>query len=347
MPRMSLEPPEPSAAPVRGRLRRLAGWVRRRPACSLALVLGLGFVALNALAFAHAGAMTTFVPAGESTAKPEALSWRERASALAFGVRVRRPVNHRTPAAAGLPFSTEVLDARGSEVEVWLVRHEASRGVVVLCHGYAASKASLIPVAEEFYARGYSCLLVDFRGSGGSAGSTTSLGYHEAADVVAAVHRAEALTTPGQPVILFGTSMGAAAALRAIHAESVAPTALILEAPYNRLLDTVRNRFRLMGVPSFPSAELLVFWGGVRGGIDGFAHDPADYAASVTCPTLILHGDQDQRVSVIEVREVFDNLSATSRKLVLLEGVGHESYVAACGPAWRAAVDEFLRSLGE
>jgi len=344
---MSLEPTEPAAALARLRLRRVAGWTRRHPLRSLGLVLSAGFVTLNALAFAHAGAMTTFAPAGESTARPEALSLGGRASALVFGVRVRRPVNHRTPAAAGLPFSTEVLDARGSEVEVWLVPHEASRGVVVLCHGYAASKASLIPVAEEFYARGYSCLLVDFRGSGGSAGSTTSLGYHEAADVAAAVHRADELAGPGQPVIVFGTSMGAAAVLRAIHTESIAPSALILEAPYNRLLDTVRNRFRLLGVPSFPSAELLVFWGGVRGGIDGFAHDPADYAASVTCPTLILHGDQDQRVSVTEVREVFDGLSAESRELVLLEGVGHESYVAACGPVWRAAVGEFLASLAE
>jgi hypothetical protein len=84
--------------------------------------------------------------------------------------------------------------------------------------------------------------------------------------------------------------MGAAAILRAVHAHAIQPDGVILEAVFDTLLNTVRHRFRAMQVPAFPSAELLVFWGGRQWGFDGFEHNPSGYAASVHCPTLLMHG---------------------------------------------------------
>ena len=56
--------------------------------------------------------------------------------------------------------------------------------------------------------------------------------------------------------------MGAASVLRSVHSCGVQPDAIIAESVFDRMLTTVRHRFELMGVPSFPCAELLVFWGG-------------------------------------------------------------------------------------
>ncbi len=327
-----------------GRFRRILRAVRRHPLRTLALLLGLGFVALNLLAWSHAGALTSYVPGAPKPRRAEQLSLLERAWTLLRGVRVRRPTNDRTPAADSLPFEVVALDADGTALEAWWVPAGADAAVVVVCHGYAASKASQLPVARELRRLGLACLLLDFRGSGGSSGSHTSLGFDEAADVAAALDHAR-LLAPERPVLLFGTSMGAAAALRAVHLGS-APDALLLESPYNRLLDTVRNRFALMGVPSFPAAELMLFWGGVRGGFDAFAHNPAEYAAAVRCPTLLLHGAVDQRVSEAEVREVYAALPGASRRLVLFEGVGHRSLLGARPELWREAVGGFLDSLG-
>ena len=60
--------------------------------------------------------------------------------------------------------------------------------------------------------------------------------------------------------------MGAVACLRAVHALGVQPDAMILECPFDRLLTTVRHRFDAVRVPSWPLAELLVFWGGQQSG---------------------------------------------------------------------------------
>jgi len=184
---------------------------------------------------------------------------------------------------------------------------------------------------------------VDFRGSGGSSGDDTTLGVREAADVALSVAYARRIW-PEQPLVLYGISMGSAAVLRAIAAAGVRPDAVILESPFDRLLATTRNRFRAMGLPAFPSAELLLFWGGVQQGFDGFAHNPVDYAAGVDCPALLLHGERDPRVTVEQAGMVFERLPGPKER-VLFPGAGHEMLIAAAPELWYQSVARFLEQL--
>jgi pimeloyl-ACP methyl ester carboxylesterase len=138
--------------------------------------------------------------------------------------------------------------------------------------------------------------------------------------------------------------MGSAAILRAVALQGVQPAAVIAECPFDRLLSTVENRFAAFGLPAFPLAHLLVFWGGVQQGFNGFAHNPADYAQAVTCPVLLLHGDADPRVTREQLLRVHDNLAGT-KKLEWFAGVGHESYLAAQPEKWKDTVERFLDGL--
>ena len=90
-----------------------------------------------------------------------------------------------------------------------------------------------------------------------------------------------------------------------------------------------------------PIAQILVFWRGVQQGLNGFAHNPVEYAASVRCPVLLLHGEQDPRVSTLEVRSIYDNFG-DDKELVLFPRAGHESYLADDSERWKRAVGEFL-----
>lgn len=244
----------------------------------LVVLVLLAFVLLNALAYMHARAMTHFVSSGERTEKPEALAFSKKLQVLLEGVKIPHPINRQTPADFGLSFETVTLtNLHGIRLEAWLARQPSSKGMVLMFHGYGASKDSLLPAAREFGKMGYETLLVDFYGSGGSQGNETSIGFYEADDVFAAFQYARR-QSPDRPLILFGVSMGAAAILMAVHAHQIAPDALILECPFDRLLSTVQNRFRIMRLPSFPCAQLLLFWGGVQQGYNGFRYNPADYA---------------------------------------------------------------------
>lgn len=309
----------------------------------LAAVAAAGCLALNVLAYRHARAMTRFSEGGPRTPRPEALGTSEKLGVLLSGVRLPRSRNNRTPAALGLAF--EPRSARtsdGLELEAWYLPRREPRGTVLSFHGYADRKASLLEAARAFHELGWAGLLVDFRGSGGSQGERTSIGFHEAEDVVAALSLARAEGLPA-PHVLFGVSMGAAAALRAVGALGARPQALVLQYPFATLSSAVAHRFRSLGAPE-PLAPLLVFWGGLQQGFNGFRHAPVDYARGVTVPTLLMQGDRDDRVSLAEARAIHAAL-AGPKQLEVFEGVGHVSLVAARPEQWTRVVSAFLAAL--
>jgi alpha-beta hydrolase superfamily lysophospholipase len=319
--------------------RFLRSWLK-----ALLLVLGAIATAINGIAWMHAHKMTHYVDVGQRTGKPESLFWINKLQILLTGVEVPRPVNRQTPQDYGLAYETHrIAVANQTELEAWFMPHSQSRGVAIAFPGYAASKAGILAPAKILHELGYDVLLVDFRGAGGSTGSDTTLGVREAEDVVHAVAYAKQHWA-GRSILLYGASMGAVAVMRAIAVEGITPTAVILESPFDSLLNTVRHRFAAMGVPSFPAAELLVFWGGVQQGIDGFAHNPAEYAKAIRCPVLLMQGEADKRVTVPDAAAIFANLPGQKAFVVFPQAIGHGSLAQDDASQWRQQAQQFLQS---
>jgi alpha-beta hydrolase superfamily lysophospholipase len=309
------------------------------------VLLLAGFILLNVMAYRQVWAMTHFVHnGGERTEPPEKLSGLGKVKVLFTGVSIPRPENQQTPKDIGLAFETHrFAGAKGLELEAWQIPQTAAKTVVVLFHGYAAAKDSQLETAKALYELGFECWLVDFHGSGGSAGDTTSIGWEEGKDV-AASFRFVKERAAGKKIVLLSSSLGAAAILRAVAHEGVAPDGLILECPFNSLLTTTGNRFRAMKLPMFPLAHLLVFWGGKQHGFDGFTHNPAEYAQAVECPTLLLIGDSDARVTLQNIEAVRKNLPKDSGFHVFKD-TGHESYLKKWPDTWKTVVSTCLTEI--
>ena len=176
-------------------------------------------------------------------------------------------------------------------MECWLLTADSSKGTVIIFHGFGGQKSSMLDKAEIFLKMRYSTLLVDFMGSGGSEGSQTTIGFYEALEVKDAF---EYIKSKGEKnIILFGTSMGAVAIMKAEKDHKLSPSAIIIECPFGTMLQTVEARFKAMKVPAFPMASLLVFWGGYENDFNAFNHNPVDYAKQIYCPTLLLYGEKD------------------------------------------------------
>ncbi|OWK46717.1 hypothetical protein FRUB_00416 [Fimbriiglobus ruber] len=305
------------------------------------MVLTVSFLGLNLLAYQHARAMLTFQGEAERTPSPQSLTFGQKVNVLARGVTIPRPKNMRSPQDLGLVSETvRYSTADGLNLEGCLIVPPRPRGTVILFHGYTASRATLLEQGQFFHEQGFATLLVDFRGSGGSDGSTTSLGYHEAQDVDASVRYARSRELPG-PLILYGFSMGGTAILRSIAALDTRPDAVILESVFARMLGAVRNRFDLMGVPSFPAAELMLFWGGVQVGFSGFDHNPVEYSSACRCAALVLHGAEDRNAKPEEGRAIYEHLTG-SKEMVVFAGAGHTSLYAADPKQWTTVVSQFL-----
>lgn len=99
-------------------------------------------------------------------------------------------------------------------------RPESSRGVVVLAHGAAASKESMLPLAEALAREGFTCLAFDFPGHGQSR---QWLG-DEPAD--AAFLRAARSVEPVELVV--GHSMGAAVGARVLRERRLRTESLVV-----------------------------------------------------------------------------------------------------------------------
>jgi hypothetical protein len=312
-------------------------WRRR-----LVVALLLGFVGLNGVAYAFAWAMTHYQVASPGTPDFEQLSDWQKIGCFATNFALPRPSCSRTPGHWANGYSTlHFAGAHGLDLEAWRVPGEAGHPVVLLFHGYNASKSSLVSSARAFHELGCETWLVDFHGSGNSAGSNSSIGYYEADDVAATIQQAVDHEAMRRPLVLYGVSMGASAVLCAVHRFEIHPDALILECPFDRLVTTVGNRCNMLGLPAFPAADLLVFWGGVQGKFNGFTYNPVNYAREVRCPTLLMQGDQDRRVGFDHAKEIAAALGEHCTFKVF-PGAGHIVLIGRSEPEWRTAVTAFF-----
>jgi pimeloyl-ACP methyl ester carboxylesterase len=330
-------------------MRKLILGIAEHPALTISLCFLAAFILLNLLAYRHAWSMTHFVSSNRRTRRTvnlrervEPLSLVERLQLAVKGVALERPAVEARPVEFDLPYEVRKYPGEAGRLAAWHIPHKLSAGLVVLFHGYLSCKAKLLPEARAFHDLGYRCFLVDFRGSGDSDGDCTSLGYYEADDVVRTVAYVRA-HWPKEQLILFGHSMGAAAVLRALSREAQAPDAVLLESPFDRLLSTIEARFTTTGLPSFPAAPLMVFWGGLQHGYNGFDHNPVEYARRVVCPVLLMHGDRDLRVSRQQMQSIYQSLGG-EKHLHIFEGLGHQSFVESRPDEWKERVSRFLQN---
>lgn len=294
------------------------------------------FLGLNLIAFFHAYKFTHFVTSNVvKTSNPKKLSFLEKGKTALFGVNNPRPINKTFPT---LPFETILLKSN-VEIECWHIKTINSKGTVILFHGFGGEKSSLIDKSSEFLKLGYNTLLVDFMGSGGSEGIQTTIGFKESEQVKTSF---EYLVKEGEEnIYLFGTSMGAVAIMKAIDKFKIKPKGIIIECPFGSMYKTVSSRFKIMNVPTFPMASLLVFWGGIQNGFWAFSHNPIEYAKNIDCPTLLMYGEKDKKVSRDEIDEIFSNL-ANTKKLVLYANSGHENYLIKHKKQWILDIKNFV-----
>jgi uncharacterized protein len=296
----------------------------------------IGFVLINFVAFFHAYKFTHFdTTIKHKTQDPKKLSFSKKIRTIFLGIDNPRPENKIVPAEA---YQTIRLKSN-KIIECWLIKSAAHKGTVVLFHGYSGEKSSMLDKAEIFLNLGYNTMLVDFMGSGGSEGNQTTIGYHEAIEVKTCFDFLD--SSSEKNIILFGTSMGAVAIMKAINDDHLKITAAILECPFGSLLKTVQSRFHNMHIPSFPMANLLVFWGGIENDFKGFQFEPEQYAKTITCPTLLLYGELDDKVSRKETDEIYMNLSGP-KKYATYPLAGHEDYLIHYKEKWKNDVSTFL-----
>ncbi|MEA5446422.1 alpha/beta fold hydrolase [Gammaproteobacteria bacterium AB-CW1] len=202
---------------------------------------------------------------------------------------------------------------------------ETHRGTVILLHSWRQSHEVMVPWASQLSAAGFETLIPDLRGHGQSGGSQVGFGVLEAGDVERLIDHLETGEAISKPLYLMGASLGASTALRA--ADDPRVSAVVAIAPFNdpggAVVEVAREiapwRSRLVG-------QRNLLRGFERAMIDaGLSLELADTAEAIrglNTPALLIHGEDDQHVSVSHSRELAEVLDC-GQLLILPDTGGH------------------------
>ena len=185
----------------------------------------------------------------------------------------------------------EIRTNDGVRLAGWFLPRPGAPAVILL-HGYPAEKADLLPIASGL-APQFATLLVDQRYFGDSGGRATTLGFREREDLKRML---DFLDSRGAPAVgVFGFSLGGAVALLTA-AEDPRIRAIVAYAPFSDLKTLGRELYSWMWVGRYPFVEAMLLWSRLLFGADITRPSPAEAAARVAVPVLLVHSRQDEQI---------------------------------------------------
>ncbi|HAT72143.1 MAG TPA: hypothetical protein DCS63_04945 [Elusimicrobia bacterium] len=228
------------------------------------------------------------------------------------------------------PEAVTLKTSDGIDLDAWFIPHKTSKKVIVVCHGYPMDKGDVLGLTV-FLAREFNLLYFDFRATGRSKGFFSTGGAREVRDIDAALEFLKARGFSGAGA--FGFSMGGAALLLSTNP---AIKARVLDAPYADLAGELDYIFRPWGLWRKPLIALMKGWSFLFMGVNINAVNPALSAAAVTTPILLVHGDADIQVPLVNSRRI--KAANPAAELWVVEGAGH-------GENWYRAGNEYEKRL--
>ena len=172
---------------------------------------------------------------------------------------------------------------------------------------------------------GVKIFLFDYRGYGRSEGRASERGtYRDARGALDYVLSRQDICP--RKIVYFGRSLGAAVAVWL--ATQHQPSGLILESPFASVKDMAKIAF-----PHLP-LYLLVH----------NKYDSLSRIGKLSCPLLILHGDEDQIVPISQGRKLYDAARGPKSFYVIPGAAHNNTYIIGQEPYFRTLAD-FITSL--
>ncbi|HLZ21289.1 MAG TPA: alpha/beta fold hydrolase [Ktedonobacterales bacterium] len=286
------------------------------PAVVLLLLLLLGFIALQAFCV-----------------------WRARL--------LLRPIRKALvirPADAGLEAEEARIPGPRGMLAAWYVPPR-NGCVLICCHGINDNRSQWVPQIARLHERdGYGAVMFDFAGHGESEGNMVTYGVRERLDVAAVV---EWLRSRGDVDMsrlgILGYSLGAITATLAA-AELPELRCMVIESGFADLQTDIGALFhRFTGLPSFPFANLIVFWGQILSGVRLGDIRPARVIGQLSPRAVYIISDLCDEIA----NEPYDgeHLYASARepkRLWQLPDIGHVRAFEFLPDVWIERVGTFL-----
>ncbi|SFL11968.1 Alpha/beta hydrolase family protein [Paenibacillus sp. 1_12] len=207
-----------------------------------------------------------------------------------------------SPDRYGLAFTPIQFPSRSQDVTLkgWYIpattEPTPDKLTIIMAHGYRENRlqsgAEAIKLTKALTAQGFDVVMFDFRSSGESGGSLTTVGYLEKGDLLGAIDWVRA-QHPGR-IALHGFSMGAATSLLAA-ADEPDIAGVVADSPFNHLTRYLEDNLPVWShLPSFPYTPLIL---GILPPLTNMDPDQVDALSAVDRvyprPVLFIHSIED------------------------------------------------------
>jgi alpha-beta hydrolase superfamily lysophospholipase len=212
----------------------------------------------------------------------------------------------------------EIFAGDGVRLKGWRCDAAGARkGTVVYLHGVADNHVSGVGIVERFTRRGFDVLAYDSRAHGDSEGDVCTYGFFEKRDL----RRVLDTAAPG-PIVLVGTSLGAAVALQEA-ASDPRVTAIVAAESFSDLRTVAAERAPFFFRPDAIERALRLSEQQA-----GFRVDDVNCvtaAASIAVPVLLIHGAADVDTPPDHSNRVLDALAGPKRLILVPDARHNES----------------------
>jgi len=206
----------------------------------------------------------------------------------------------------------------GETITATYLEAPGSRRVLLYSHGNGVDIGMIRQYLQTFQTAGISVLAYDYPGYGTSTGQASENGVYAAADAVY-MHATQTLNFAPEQITLYGRSLGSGPSCWL--AERYPIDRLILDGAFSSTF-RVMTRIKVLPWDKFDNLKRL--------------------RSSITCPTLIIHGDEDQTVPFEHAKQNWKALKGVKQKL-WVKGAGHNNLRQVAGAIYWDTVLPFIK----
>lgn len=216
---------------------------------------------------------------------------------------------------------------------------------VIFAHGYSQNRQEphlpALALAAKLVHAGYDVFMFDFRNSGQSSPSLTTIGLREQQDLLGAIDFAEA-KKPGQTIGLIGFSMGAATSLLVGGADPRI-AAVVADSPFYSLREYLEENLpQWTGLPRFPFSWLILTLSPVLLRANPRHVKPYEIVSRAKKPIMFIHGTKDSTVPAENSKRLHALAQDEDSQIWLVPHAGHVRSFALLPDEYAERVIAFL-----
>lgn len=223
-----------------------------------------------------------------------------------------------------------------------------SDATIIMAHGFRSNRLQpsvpALDLAGSLVQGGFNVLMFDFRNSGQSDGTVTTLGYHEVKDILGAIAWLQEQYPGIDKVGLMGFSMGAVTSALAAAREP-AVGAVVLDSPFADLRPYLQQNMPFWtGLPDVPFTWTIMAILPPLIGLDMAAVSPVQVMPQLTQPALIIHTADDEAIPASNSEQLAAAGNPDRTELWIVPGSKHVGARETSPTTYDERVLRFFRS---